>query len=317
MLEEKERLITQSLMKRKAEIDDFLEKLLTEEKNKVLSSVLDNNPNRAEVISSITELFAAMSYSLLYNGKRIRACLVLEIATILAHNTEEYDGDSKHNILCLAAAIELVHCYSLIHDDLPAMDNDDYRRGRLSCHRQYGEATALLAGNALLVMAFHILSNITSSKLAITAIQELGKASGYYGMILGQMIDIKWQQSQVPSIDLTSYHAFILNKLKTGALFALSCLFGGLAAGAEEAVLRSLEAIGNNFGILYQIVDDVDDDNIEVNYSLLSHVEEEIDKHRNILIKTVNKSSKVLSLGDSLTLDDIVTYFKTLILKAK
>ncbi len=187
----------------------------------------------------------AMKYSLINGGKRIRPILCLEFAHCC--------GVPRREAVDFACAVEYVHTYSLIHDDLPCMDNDDYRRGKPSCHKQFGEAIALLAGDALLTNAFQILadSDLSDDKKAM-AVSLLSQNSGVCGMIGGQVIDLKYE-SMSPSVkQLLSVH-----KLKTGALISAACLLGCIAGGANERQMAAASKFAYCLGIAFQIKDDI------------------------------------------------------------
>lgn len=187
----------------------------------------------------------AMKYSLTNGGKRIRPVLVLEFAKAC--------GVSREEALDVACAIEYIHTYSLIHDDLPCMDDDDMRRGKPSCHKEYGEANALLAGDALLTHAFEIIaSSNMNSEAKIKAISLLSQNSGVNGMIGGQVIDLKLE-SLAPEINdlITTY------KLKTGALISAACLLGCLCADATDEQLVAASKFAYSLGVAFQIQDDI------------------------------------------------------------
>lgn len=191
------------------------------------------------------EVVEAMKYSLTNGGKRLRPVFCLEFANCL--------GLEKAKALPFACAVEYIHTYSLIHDDLPCMDNDDFRRGKPSCHKQFGETTALLAGDALLTHAFKIAteSDLSSEKI-VKAISLLSKNSGVEGMIGGQVLDLKYEKDN-PTLDqLLSVH-----QLKTSALIELSCLLGCIAAGATENQVNAASKFANDLGIAFQIKDDI------------------------------------------------------------
>ncbi len=188
----------------------------------------------------------AMRYSLLSGGKRTRASLTLAVCEML--------GGDMDSALLAADAIEMLHCYSLIHDDLPCMDDDDYRRGQLSCHKQFDEATAVLAGDALLTQAFVTLSGIGSAEVSRKCTALLSRAAGFEGMILGQELDIRGVDTgsdPVPQLDL-------INRNKTGRLITASVLMGAACAGIFEGkVFDALEKYTDGIGLVFQIVDDV------------------------------------------------------------
>jgi geranylgeranyl diphosphate synthase, type II len=199
-------------------------------------------------------LLEAMRYSLLAPGKRLRPLLVILAA--------EACGGSTAAALPAACAVEMVHAYSLIHDDLPAMDNDDLRRGLPTCHKRFGEAMAILAGDALLTLAFQILADSYPSVTAAACCAELARGAGAAGMVGGQVEDLAWEQQAgetPPSLSiLEGIHA-----RKTGALFR-ACLRLGVwvvqgeqPAGPDQEMLSRLDAYGCNFGQAFQITDDL------------------------------------------------------------
>jgi geranylgeranyl diphosphate synthase type II len=165
-------------------------------------------------------------------------------------------GAMTEELMPAACAIEMIHTYSLIHDDLPAMDNDDLRRGRPTCHKAFGEAVAILAGDALLTLAFRVLASESSSINAdrrVRVIHEFGAAAGsLYGMIGGQMADIENEGKQVDAATLEYIH-----RSKTGALIAASAAVGGIIAGASDDEIEGLRAYGQHIGLAFQIADDI------------------------------------------------------------
>jgi geranylgeranyl diphosphate synthase type II len=192
-------------------------------------------------------IHAAMRYSLFAGGKRIRPVLAIAAADAIC--------DSPDGIEDAAATLELIHTYSLIHDDLPALDNDDLRRGRPTCHRVFGEAMAILAGDALLTLAFEVLSKVArvSAEQKIRMVEELARAAGTVGgMIGGQVHDIEGERKRPNPILLEAIH-----KAKTGALLRASVRIGGICAGATEAELAALSEYGEHIGLAFQIVDDL------------------------------------------------------------
>ena len=195
-----------------------------------------------------SDLVSAMRYSLFAGGKRIRPILVLAAA--------EAGGGNARDAMFAACAVEMVHTYSLIHDDLPAMDDDDYRRGIPTCHRKYGEATAILAGDALLTLAFDVLSGSESSsidpKVRIRMIHELARAAGWNGMVGGQQVDVASEGAE-PDLPTLQY----IHTHKTGAMIRCSVLLGGFAAGADDALINSLRTYGEKIGLAFQVVDDI------------------------------------------------------------
>ncbi len=192
-------------------------------------------------------LVSAMRYSLFAGGKRIRPILVLAAAGAA--------GGKDEDALDPACAVELVHTYSLIHDDLPAMDDDDFRRGRPTCHRAFDEGTAILAGDALLTMAFDLLSSDGSEKkgaLRLRMVQELARAAGWRGMVGGQQVDMDSEGTE-PDLPLLEY----IHTHKTGALIKCSLILGGLSAGAQGKTLEALISYGEKVGLAFQVVDDI------------------------------------------------------------
>ncbi len=195
------------------------------------------------------KVFEAMRYSLFAGGKRVRPILAIASAEAL--------GVRDAGLLPVASSLELIHTYSLIHDDLPAMDNDDLRRGRPTCHKVYGEAVAILAGDGLLNMAFEALSDprrlkAVPAKRLVGIIREISRASGCFGMVGGQIVDM---ESEGKDIDLPTLE--YIHTHKTGALIRASVRLGALYAGATEKRLRSLTRYGEMVGLAFQIADDI------------------------------------------------------------
>lgn len=191
----------------------------------------------------------SMHYSLMAGGKRLRP--------ILALAASEAVGGDEETVLPFSCAIEMVHTYSLIHDDLPAMDNDDLRRGKPTSHKVFGEGIAILAGDALLTHAFITVSNPEYAKnldpaIRIMIIHELAKASGTEGMIGGQVMDLEAQNRSSGLDEISTIH-----KLKTGSLIKASTKIGALAAGAHKRDVETLSAYGQHLGLAFQIVDDL------------------------------------------------------------
>ena len=190
----------------------------------------------------------AMRYSVAAGGKRIRPVLLLESCRLCG-------GDPK-DALPFACALELIHTYSLIHDDLPCMDDDDLRRGRPSCHKQFGEATALLAGDALLTHAFALCAESglaqTAPDRALRAVGLLSRLAGVDGMVGGQEIDLQSEGKAIPLDRLQT-----MDKLKTGALIRAACEIGAVLADAQEANRRALVQYAEALGQAFQIVDDI------------------------------------------------------------
>jgi geranylgeranyl pyrophosphate synthase len=199
-----------------------------------------------------SRLHEAMRYSLQAGGKRLRPVLTLAASDVFRPPAA---GDAPGPALPAAVAIECVHTYSLIHDDLPCMDNDDLRRGRPTAHRQYDEATALLAGDALLTLAFQLIARHYAAAPALCAAltRELAEAAGSERLIGGQMEDLQAEKRpHATAADLESIH---LNK--TAAMIAAAFVSGGLCGGADEAQLAVLRRAGRRVGLAFQIVDDI------------------------------------------------------------
>ncbi|MEP6537555.1 MAG: polyprenyl synthetase family protein [Bryobacteraceae bacterium] len=189
----------------------------------------------------------AMRYSLFAGGKRVRPVLCIEAALAA--------GEHPAGVENAACTLELIHTYSLIHDDLPALDNDDLRRGRPTCHKVFGEAMAILAGDSLLTLAFQVLSQLPSidDGRKVQLIRELSTASGTVGgMIGGQVHDIEGEGRQPTAELLESIH-----RAKTGALLRASVRMGAIYAGAGEEQLQALSSYGEHVGLAFQIVDDI------------------------------------------------------------
>lgn len=190
-------------------------------------------------------LFDAMRYSLLAGGKRLRPIFVFDFCRMCG-------GDWK-SAAPFAAAIEMVHTYSLIHDDLPCMDNDDYRRGRLTNHKVYGEATAVLAGDALLTAAFSYLAKAPfSAEIRIRAVEVLSDCAGELGMVGGQVLDMLSEQRQC-----TEQEVLDIQSRKTGALIRAACMLGVLAADGTDAQLAAASDFASHLGLAFQIRDDM------------------------------------------------------------
>jgi len=199
-------------------------------------------------------LFEAMRYSSLGGGKRLRAFFVLASATLFKVGALP--------ALRTASAIEFVHAYSLIHDDLPSMDDDDLRRGKPTCHKQYDEATAILAGDALQALAFEVLAHEdTHGDAAVRAhlVADLAKASGAHGMVGGQMLDLLAEKAGAEEMSAPSAIGAItrLQRLKTGALISFSCTAGAILGKATDTMRTHLSAYAHDLGLAFQIVDDL------------------------------------------------------------
>ncbi len=189
----------------------------------------------------------AMRYMALDGGKRIRPFMV-------AASADLFNVD-KASALRVAAAVEMIHCYSLIHDDLPAMDNDDLRRGKPTCHIKFDEATAILAGDALLTKAFEVLADENThgnSSVRVELISALARAAGDAGMVGGQMLDLFAEDHPLKMPEITR-----LQRMKTGALIAVSCGMGAILGRASEKARHALRAYAHDIGLAFQIADDL------------------------------------------------------------
>lgn len=192
------------------------------------------------------DLRKALQYTLSAPGKRIRPALVLWCCELVA-------GRDNADARLAAAAIEMVHTYSLIHDDLPAMDDDDLRRGRPTCHKAFDEATAILAGDGLLTLAFEVLADgVRDPKLAVNLVRELAQAAGPAGMIAGQIADLKAEHT-VGTVEALEY----IHINKTAKMFRCATLMGALCGGADAGQLDALGRYGLKIGLGFQIADDI------------------------------------------------------------
>lgn len=193
-----------------------------------------------------TSLKESMLYSVKAGGKRIRPLLVLAVL-------EDY-GVSSKDAWKVASAVELIHTYSLIHDDLPCMDDDDYRRGQLTNHKVFGEATAVLAGDALQTLAFNVLASLehTSPEKIISLVRLLAESSGANGMVGGQILDMEGEKASLSLEQLEEVHLH-----KTGALLSFCIEAGAILAGADESEIVKLRSYARNIGLAFQIKDDI------------------------------------------------------------
>ncbi len=193
------------------------------------------------------KLTEAMRYSLEAGGKRIRPVLVTEFCRLC--------GGTPEMSAAPAAAIEMIHTFSLIHDDLPAMDDDDFRRGRPSCHKAFSEATAILAGDALAVLPFQIIADdsVLDSSIKVRLISDLASATAGAGMIGGQIIDIENEKRD----DVDEENLRYMYSLKTGQLIRTACRMGCIAAGADDEKIRLADSYASKLGLAFQIIDDI------------------------------------------------------------
>jgi geranylgeranyl diphosphate synthase type II len=223
--------IQRYLQEQKALVDDALARYLPGE---------ENYPQA---------IFQAMRYSVFAGGKRVRPILAIAGAEAI--------GGTAEDVLPLACALECIHTYSLIHDDLPALDNDDYRRGRLTNHKVFGEATAILAGDALLTFAFELMGDAQHWKRFVPArvvqvMHEVAHAIGTFGMIGGQVVDLEVEGQDVDLPALQYIHAH-----KTGALIRISVRSGAILGGGSPAEVEALTHYGRHIGLAFQIMDDI------------------------------------------------------------
>lgn len=251
-----------------------------------------------------------MKYSLMAGGKRIRPILTFEFCRLCGGNIED--------AVPFACAVEMIHTYSLIHDDLPCMDNDDFRRGKPSNHKVYGENIALLAGDALISLAFEaMLSSDVNSDIKAKASLSLAKASGAKAMVLGQVIDIKSENKKI-DLDLLK----MMDEKKTGALISSACEIGCIVGNGTDDKIKSAVSFGDSIGLAYQIVDDILDvvsSKEELGKPIKS--DENSNKSTYVSILGIDKSRKLV---DKLTqeaiksldkFDEDTSYLKDLALK--
>ena len=221
--------LNQSLGDAASQVEDFIDKLLAVE-------------DAAE-----QRLHEAMRYAALDGGKRLRPFLLMQSASLF--------GVSKRSALRTGAALELVHCYSLVHDDLPAMDDDDLRRGKPTVHKKFDEATAILAGDALLTLAFEVLSHDethANAGVRCHLVSALAKAAGSHGMVGGQMIDLQAENKSLNIGQITR-----LQRLKTGELIAYACEGGAILGQASNTAHEALRGYAHDVGLAFQIADDL------------------------------------------------------------
>ncbi len=214
--------------------------------NDAADNYVSDHAFRGRESEGLSEMLKAMAYSLKNGGKRIRPLLTLEFCHIC--------GGDYRKAVPFALGAEMIHTYSLIHDDLPCMDDDDMRRGKPSSHKVFGEANALLAGDALLTLAFETVLSASgmSAEAKARAGMELAKAAGCSGMIAGQVMDLANEGRSV-SIDVIKE----TDRLKTGEMIRVSCVMGCIAASADEEKIKAAEIYSENIGLAFQIVDDI------------------------------------------------------------
>ena len=256
------------------EVEAILNEFLSEEKGVYYERVIDS-----------------MRYSFFAGGKRLRPMMMLE-------SYRMFGGKDLAVIKPYMAALEMIHTYSLIHDDLPAMDNDDYRRGRLTNHKQFDEATAILAGDGLLNNAFEVVANamvVTASagncellKKQTKALQVLANKAGVYGMIGGQTADIEAEDMEQDKV--TNELLLFIHENKTAALIQSSMMIGAILAGACEEAVKVVEKIAYNVGIAFQIQDDILD--ITSSLEVLGKMTGSDEKNNKVTYVTLNGMEK-------------------------
>lgn len=221
----------------------------------------------------------AMCYSLIAPGKRVRPNLLYEV--VKGYGLLESVADE------FACAIEMIHTYSLIHDDLPAMDNDDLRRGRLTCHKQFDEATAILAGDGLLTYAFDVASSSTADpSIVVKCIQVLAQCAGSNGMVLGQDLDMN--ESNASDWDYVRK----VHKYKTGCLLSAPLMMGALVAGKDDETVRQWHEIGISLGLAFQIQDDILDVELSSEEFGKSNSDEKNDKKTSVTLLGLEQSKE-------------------------
>ncbi len=227
----------------------LLKEALQQTKELIDKTLSDLLPSQKDLISPCLEspLIEGMRYSTLDGGKRIRTFLTLESCKLFNIPEEQ--------ALRVAAAVEMVHSFSLIHDDLPALDNSDLRRGKPSCHVKFGESTAILVGDALLAYAFEILASPKThpdGSIRCQLIAELSSATGYKGICAGEMMDLASENTHIEMETIVR-----LENLKTGSILSFCARAGAIIADAPEKDIHKLDAFGHEFGVIYQITDDL------------------------------------------------------------
>ncbi len=215
---------------------------------KMINDSLNNEFKEKDCLQKV--VYDAMMYSVMAGGKRLRPMLCLAVCDMI--------GGCTPDALRFGIAVECIHTYSLIHDDLPCMDNDDLRRGMPTCHKKFGEANALLAGDGLLTGAFEYIADFSAYKNAksetiLRAVFELSKAAGCMGMIGGQVVDLECEGKKCVDEETLNY----LHQRKTGALIRVSALLGALAADADENDIKAVAEFAEKLGLAFQIQDDI------------------------------------------------------------
>ncbi len=266
-------------------------------------------------------LYEAMRYSVFAGGKRLRPALFITTMELLnQQNRQESQIDINH-FLPFACALEMIHTYSLIHDDLPSMDDDDYRRGKPTCHKVFGEAQAILAGDALLTYAFNAMLQVApyaNPERLLRAVNEVAWLAGVGGMIVGQVLDMEWEGQNLDIRCLDYIH-----DNKTGALFIASIVSAAILAGANEDEIKALRQYGREIGLAFQIADDILDvtgdpemmgkptgsdlKNIKCTYPLVFGLQE-AKRMGQVAVEKAQKSLKIFTQGTDI-LAQIPVYF--------
>ena len=220
-------------------------------KNELFKVIQDTNKFLKNYIKkqNKTELIPAMNYGLFSGGKKIRSKILLDIGSL-------FEVEYK-TLIAIGSAVECIHAYSLIHDDLPCMDNDSLRRGKPSTHIKFGESTAVLAGNSLLTMAFEILtsSNLKiNEKKKINLIKKLSECSGHLGIAGGQFLDLNFERKKISKSKIID-----MEIKKTGKLFSFCCMAPAIVKNKSKKEIKFFENLGSNIGLLFQIADDLID----------------------------------------------------------
>ncbi|CAL7961825.1 Farnesyl-diphosphate synthase [Alphaproteobacteria bacterium] len=239
------------------------------------------------------EIILSMRYVVLAAAKRIRPFLLVQFASIFSV--------PQSIALKIGAALELVHSYSLVHDDLPALDNDNYRRGQLSCHKNFSECTAILTGDALLTLAFEVLSKVdVKASQKINLISVLAKAAGMLGMIKGQILDIKIKHTHNMSIEELTH----IQSLKTGMLFSAACEMGAILGNVTTRQRLVCREYGISLGILFQVMDDIKDEKsdrkkgVKTLRTYFKH-DDELTSHINkLLMQTLHYLEKIQPIAE-------------------
>lgn len=255
-------------------MDEALKSIIKDNQHIIYDSLNKLIPDDNEILTK------AIRYSLLSNGKRLRPLLIIETAKL-------FTEDNLDDVIIVASAMEMIHIFSLIHDDLPSMDNDDYRRGELTCHKKFTEYEAILAGDSLIPLAFEIILTKTNlsyeDKCKIILI--ISKAIGYKGMCLGQSLDLEiGKNNKTKSIE----KAELINTYKTGCLFKACVEIGCILGKANKHNTELLIDYSLNFGKAFQLMDDLDDNEIEK-----IHIEETKNKVNQLVDICINDLSKL------------------------